>query len=134
MVVKAMDELSKNERLPSTPQNDSLSTYAPMLTKEDGRIDWNNSAAQIHRQIRALNPWPGTYTGEGDRRYKIHSAHLSQDQTDKPVGTILDKKGNIACGQGSVLTLKSIQPAGKKSMDFASALNGGYVEIGKSFP
>ena len=134
MVVEAMDTLAENEKLTSTPQDDSQSTYAPLLKKEDGAIDWTQSAEQIDRQIRSLNPWPGTYTGEGDNRFKIHKADLSKEKTDQPPGKIIDKKGNIACGNGTVLTLKTIQPAGKKAMDFASALNGNYVEIGTTFP
>ncbi|NCT41305.1 MAG: methionyl-tRNA formyltransferase [Alphaproteobacteria bacterium] len=133
MIVGAMDTLAKNGNLPSTPQDDSLSNYAPLLTKEDGKIDWSQSAQQIDRQIRALNPWPGTYTGQGQERIKIQSADINAEKSDKPAGTILDKKGNVACGQGTILTLKSIQPPGKKSMDFASALNGNYVAIGDIF-
>ena len=98
-----------------------------ILKKEDGKIDWSQTAAQIDAQIRALNPWPGTYVSD----FKIKEAVLTDQTTDKPAGTILDKKGHIACGDGTVLQLKSLQPAGKKPMDFASAHNGGYVELGQ---
>jgi len=127
MVLDALQILAKDNKIETIPQDDSQSTYAPLLTKEDGHINWSQTAAQIDRQIRALNPWPGTYI----ENFKIKSAKLTEQTTDQPAGTILDKSGNIACGQGSVLTLKSIQPAGKKPMDFQSALNGGYVTIGE---
>lgn len=128
MITDAIEQLAQNGALSSTPQDDNQTTYAPLLTKEDGHIDWNQTAQQIDRQIRALNPWPGTYTNN----FKIKDAALSNQTTDAPIGTILDKKGHIACGQGTVLQIKSLQPAGKKPMDFASALNGGYVTIGEA--
>lgn len=131
MVEKAIEKLAAEGYLRSTIQDDSQSSYAPLLTKEDGLIDWSQTAIQIDRQIRALNPWPGTYS-PGSNAFKIKEAALSDQTTDSPIGTILDKKGHIACGQGSVLQIKSLQPAGKKPMDFASALNGGYVTIGET--
>jgi len=131
MIVNAIQDLAQHGHLKSTPQNNAQSTYAPMLKKEDGLIDWNKSAAQIDRQIRALNPWPGTYTENKDKRFKITKVTLSAQSTDQPSGTLLDKKGNIACGDQTVLQIKTIQAAGKKPMDFASALNGGYIQIGQ---
>ena len=127
MIIEALDKLANQGFLNSVPQEDNQSNYAPLLKKEDGLIDWNQTAAEIDRQIRALNPWPGTYIDN----FKIKEAALTDQTTDQPAGTILDKKGHIACGEGSVLQLKSLQPAGKKPMDFASALNGGYTEIGQ---
>lgn len=127
MIVDAMNKLAEHGVLGSTPQDDSQSNYAPLLKKEDGLINWTATSQEIDRQIRALNPWPGTYIGE----LKIKQAALSDQTTDQEPGTILDKKGNIACGNGSVLKIQSLQPAGKKPMDFASALNGGYVKFGE---
>ncbi len=129
MIIKAIDQLAKHGVLKSTPQDDTLSCYAPMLKKEDGLINWNNNAPHIDRQIRALNPWPGTYIKD----FKIRNAILSETTTKKSAGTILDKAGHIACGNGTVLQIKSLQPAGKKPMDFISAINGGYVAIGQKF-
>lgn len=128
MVIDAIEQLAQNGALSSAPQDDSQTTYAPLLTKEDGLIDWSHTAQQIDRQTRALNPWPGTYTN----KFKIKDAALSDQTTDAVIGTVLDKKGHIACGQGTVLQIKSLQPAGKNPMDFASALNGGYVTIGEA--
>jgi methionyl-tRNA formyltransferase len=126
MVLDAAAALASGKTLEVTPQDDAQSTYAPLLTKEDGRIDWHKNAAEIDRQIRALNPWPGTFT----ESFKIKNAvHSSNTTTEKP-GTLLDKSGHIACGDGSVLRLLSLQPAGKKPMDVASALNGGYIAVG----
>lgn len=120
-----LEVLADIENIKPEAQDESASTYASMLTKEDGHIDWNNTAAEIDRQIRALNPWPDTFTDE----FKIKEARLSSETTGKPPGTFLDKKGHIACGGGSVLQILKLQPAGKNVMDFASALNGGYVKL-----
>ncbi len=135
MILDLMDVVRRTGKIESTPQDDALTTYAPLLTKEDGHIDWGQNAAEIDCQIRALNPWPGTYTGIKTEealhhRFKIPSAHVSDQTSDKAYGTLLDKHGHIACGDGNVLKIERIQPAGKKAMDFASALNGGYITIG----
>ncbi len=127
MMIEALATLSANYGLDATPQDDAQSTYAPLLKKSDGAIDWTKNAEEIDRQIRALNPWPGTYTSD----FKIKSTKATDQTTEVPPATILDKHGHIACGDGGVLQIISIQPSGKKAMDFVSALNGGYVESGK---
>ena len=127
MMIEALATLSANYGLDATPQDDAQSTYAPLLKKSDGAIDWTKNAEEIDRQIRALNPWPGTYTSD----FKIKSTKATDQTTEVPPATILDKHGHIACGDGGVLQITCIQPSGKKAMDFASALNGGYVESGK---
>ena len=126
LICEVLGEPATKGEIESKPQPDEGVTYAHLLKKTDGQIDWLDSAAEIDRQIRALNPWPGTYIGG----LKIKQAELTDQITDQPAGTILDKKGLIACGGGTVLKIKILQPAGKKAMDFASALNGGYVSVG----
>mgnify|MGYP000411976149 CR=1 FL=1 len=87
------------------PQDDAFATHAPMLQKTDGEIDMMASAEEIDRQIRALNPWPGTYVHGLKGRVKILKAHL----------------------EGGALVLDLVQPEGKKPMDYQSAKNGGYL-------
>ncbi len=132
LIVKAAATLAKGESLSGTAQDDAHTCYAPLLTKEDGRIDWTQDAAVIDRQIRALNPWPGTYTLRGDgTRLKILAASLAATgDSTATTGVLSDKKGTVICGNGSTLRLHSIQPEGKKPMDVASAVNGGYVAVG----
>lgn len=133
MVLDVIQRLSSQGKISSTPQPESGTTYAHMLKKEDGKIDWNNTAAQINRQIRALNPWPGTYCGEGDNRLKIIAAMPSDFPNREAPGTILDKEGHVAC-EGSVLKILKLQPPGAKPMDFSAALNGHYIKIGDRLP
>ena len=144
-----LEVLADIKNLKAEAQDDDLSTYASMLSKDDGRIDWQQQAEEIDRQVRALNPWPGAFTEWEGERVKIlkvnvilsevegspsaagdpsTSLRYAQDDDVEP-GTILDKHGHIACGDGTVLQLLKIQPAGKKPMDFVSAVNGGYVKL-----
>ncbi|MDB2683138.1 methionyl-tRNA formyltransferase, partial [Alphaproteobacteria bacterium] len=125
LVIEVVEQLARGDELKREQQDDTQTTYAPLLKKKDGLINWNQTAQEIDRQIRALNPWPGTKSGT----FKILSAALTNENTDQPTGRILDKKGHIACGDGTVLQITKIQPEGKKPMDFASSLNGGYIKI-----
>lgn len=147
LAVQTLDKLATNGQLISEKQDDSASNYAPMLKKSDGIINWNQSAQEIERQIRALNPWPGVWTQTNNgKRIKILSAIIAiagSDMEDKHMaeaahqsstdagmpqpGTVLDKKGHVQCANGSVLRLVSLQPEGKSVMDFASAINGSYI-------
>ena len=114
-------------------QNDALSTYASMLSKADGVIDWSQGAHEIDCQIRALNPWPGTHTRFNDKIFKIKKAKITQEVHDKEIGMLLNREGDVACGKGQILRILSIQPEGKAPMDMSSAINGGYLKIGDVF-
>lgn len=127
MIVPMLDHI---DAVQPVPQDDALSLYAPMLTKEDGRVDWNQDAARIDRQIRALNPWPGVWTMAGEKRVKVLAAQVTKDRTDLAPGTVLDRIGHVACGGGSTLRLEIIQPENGKRMDAAAAINGGYIQPG----
>ena len=128
MILEMLGVLSHDGVIEARAQDDALSCYAPLLQKQDGAIDWSAPALEIDRQIRALNPWPGTFIED----FKIKAAALVDAQTDAAPGTVLNKAGHVACGGGSVIAIQTVQPAGKKAMDFASALNGGYVRIGEA--
>lgn len=127
LILKVLDRLAKDGNISSTPQDDSKATYAHLLKKEDGQIIWTQDAAAIDRQIRALNPRPGTWTTSAQRRFKILAASKSKMTARQEPGTILDRLGHVACGKGTVLKIERLQPDGKQAMDFISALNGGYI-------
>lgn len=111
-------------------QDDTHSCYAPMLKKEEGRIDWALSAANIDLKIRAFTPWPGCYTfGADGKRIKIIAGELSQNTTKTMSGTILSTDGEVACGSG-VYRITQLQPENSKAMDFKSALNGKKIAVG----
>lgn len=132
MIVKCLDQIAETKTAPSaTPQDEALSNYAPMLTKQDGRVDWTQTASQINCQIRGLNPWPGVWTMTGEKRLKIIAASAETETSNAPAGTIINKSGLVACGNGTALLLTQIQPEGKKAMDVNSAINGGYITAGE---
>lgn len=132
MIVEALDRLAADGALKSVAQDDTQTCYAPLLTKDDGKIDWAQDAAVIDRQIRALNPWPGTFCDIGDARLKVSAAVLGDglEAKDQSVGMLLNRHGDVVCGAGSALRLQRVQPAGKKAMDITSAVNGGYLKVG----
>jgi methionyl-tRNA formyltransferase len=113
---------------PRVPQNKALSTYAPKLNREDGRIDWQEPAETIERKIRAYNPWPGAFTkiseqSDQPRNLKIFSAEIV-DLGGKP-GEVLpnDKRLVIAAGEAA-LSLTEVQLEGKRRMSAAEFRRG----------
>jgi len=133
LALEALNILAKNGQFNTEVQDDGASTYASMLKKSDGIIDWQQSAAQISAQVRALNPWPGVWTNANGIRVKILSVRVCKNETGElfAAGTLVDKSGLVACGLGKdLLQLELIQPEGKKPMDITAAINGGYLAIG----
>jgi len=134
MIIELLDSIAAGEEPQGIAQDDAFANYAAMLSKEDGHIDWTQSAEAIERQIRALNPWPGVWTeSEGERLKILEAEIMSDEETTMMPGEVRNKQGHIACGGGTVLKLLRVQPAGKKAMDFTSALNGGYIDVDDVF-
>lgn len=112
----------------AAPQEDSKATYAKKLSKEEGSIDWQQSAAFIERCVRAFNPWPGStfsHPEHPEQALKVWQACVVENPQQAPAGTILNasKEGiDIACGEDA-LRLIEVQPAGKKAMAVADLLN-----------
>ena len=105
------------------PQDKELATYAPKLTREDGQIEWNESAQSIERKIRAYDPWPGAFTPINGRNLKIFRASIVEIH-GKP-GEILraDRELAIAANDGA-LSLIEVQLEGKRRMNAAEFLRG----------
>jgi len=108
---------------PRIPQDNARATYAPKLKREQGQIDWSESAEAIERKIRAYNPWPGAFMKVGDQNLKIFSASIV-DLNGGP-GEILrrEKELIIAAGKGA-LSLAEVQLEGKRRMSAAEFLRG----------
>ena len=115
------------ENPPPIPQPGDGMTYAPKLTREDGRIDWTRTGAQIDRQIRAFDPWPGTFTTLDGETLKILSATLAD--MSGPPGTVLDTRLTIACGDGAIRPTR-VQLPGRQAMDTDALLRGRPVPPG----
>ncbi len=130
MVVETVDGLEDGTLQKQTQSTEGI-TRAPKLTKEDGRIDWRHSAAQIRNQIRGFNPFPGAFTTWQQQNIKIHRAQMAEGIAAP--GTVLNadlKNGLvIACGEDA-LRLQEVQPAGKAAMESKAFILGHAVEIG----
>jgi methionyl-tRNA formyltransferase len=98
-------------------------TYAPMLKKEDGRLDFTRSAEELARRVRAFNPWPGAFFEWRGGVMKVHAAHASDGRAMPGTHLIQQKMPAIATGDG-VLVLDIVQPAGKKPMPGKAFLAG----------
>jgi len=107
------------------PQDDDLSCYAPQMKKEDGRIDWQQSAQTIHNLVRGLAPWPGAYTTLQGTVLKLGRT-LPESSPDGAPGTVVAAGAEgvrIACGDG-VLLVRELQLPGKKRLAVADFLRG----------
>jgi methionyl-tRNA formyltransferase len=105
-------------------QDDSLATYAPMIKKEAGLLDFNQPAQVLERKVRAFNPWPGTFTTWKNQVLKIHRAHIVNGNPG-PAGKRIIHQGKpaIISGQG-VFVIDELQPAGKQIMEGEIFLRG----------
>jgi methionyl-tRNA formyltransferase len=124
-IVTALEKLAPG-LLPATPQPGGA-TYAPKLTREEGRLDWRKPAAELERQVRAFTPWPGAWFELEGERCKVLSAAVA-DGNGAP-GTVLDDKLTVACAS-SALSISRIQRAGKAAMDAEAFLRGNPVPRG----
>lgn len=122
--------LLKNTPPAPTLQPQEGITYARQLTKEDGKINWALSAIEIDQQIRALTPWPGTYTKLEGQFLKITKTELVLTKTLASPGTVIDTDLSIACGHNQTIRLLEVQMAGKKKMSSQEFLRGNPVKIG----
>lgn len=112
-----------SEKLTPTPQPEDGMTYAPMIKKEDGQLDFTDDVHALERRVRAFNPWPGAVMDFEGANLKIHRAHVEVQNAS--VGQRLIYRNQPAVGaQGGVLVLDEVQPAGKKPMSGKSFLAG----------
>ena len=135
-----VDVLNDFESYSPQKQDDSLATYAKKLSKEEALIDWNDSAVQIERNIRAFNPWPVAWMKIDEHNVKVWSADVislenSEHQTASP-GTIINanKDGiTITTGEGA-LRITSLQIPGKKALPAADVINArkAWFEVGRN--
>ncbi len=112
-------------------QEHEKATYCKMITKEDGRVDWTQSAQSIYNRWRAFVVWPGTYTFAGETRLNLKDVALATMPLNSETGMLVvqDKKLYVRCGTGlpaqsGVLEILRVQPEGKKTMDATSFING----------
>ena len=131
VMMKTIDKLEKGELEP-VKQDDSKATYAGLLSKDEGLVDWSKSALEIHNKIRGLYSWPGAFTRLDGKTLKLHKAVLSDEKGNNIPGCIVPVNGKlvVCCGDNKCIELKEIQLEGKKRMDSVSFLNGHKLQNG----
>ena len=148
-VIESIDILAKwdGEAAIGEPQNQSLATRAPRLKKSDGLLDWQRPAAQLFNQIRAFQPWPGSFTNWHSPKKKqpmrliVHHASVVGEVPEEVTVASVDPGQVALCdktrlflqtGDG-LLSIEAVQPAGKKNMPVADFLRGNPPAIGDRF-
>jgi len=126
LIVEALNGLQAGTITP-LPQPVEGVTYAGKLERQEGHIDWQKTAPELERLVRAFTPWPGSWFEFGGERIKILAAELA-DGTGEP-GTVLDNHLTIASGEGALRLLK-IQRAGKGPMAATDFLRGFDLPVG----
>lgn len=126
--------LSNIDGLTRTKQAAGDGTFAPLMKKEDGLIDWNMSATNIERRVRGFQPFPTSYTFHNGGRLTIWSSSVVAFDGSAAEGTIIEAGGDnliIACGDNSALVINEIQPEGKRRMSTRDFLNGARLRVGE---
>ena len=135
-LVQCLSNMPIGEPPSAVPQNDAEATHAPRLTKEIGRIHWNQSAITIHNLVRGTAIWPGAYTFFREKlRLKIVRCQPLPQELDGQPGTleIADKQKLLVATAEGTLQLMEIQPATKKSMEAHDFINGYQLQTGELF-
>ena len=115
-----------------TPQDDKAATYAGLIKKEMGNIDWSESASFVEQKIRAYTPWPGGFTHLSQKVLKIKECRAEEGSTGGAAGEVTDVTRDsftVACGSGA-LTVTRVQAEGKKEMTVHDFLLGNSLSVG----
>lgn len=125
------ETLRRLDELELRAQEEEKATFAPMLKREDGLIDWALDASQIERRVRGFQPWPNAFTSYQSRRLVIWRAEALTDyEGGAACGEIIEAHGDelrVACGDRTALRLLEVQPEGKRRMTVRDFLNGAHV-------
>lgn len=125
-------EALKNGELKPEKQNDALSNYAPIITKDICPIDFTKSALEVHNKVRGLYSWPIATTVINGKKFKIHKSKILTENFSGKSGEIVDTNNRlvIMCGDGKCVEILEIQAEGKKKMDTQSFLRGQRIKKG----
>lgn len=127
-------KLLENGTLPRIAQDHAKASLAPLLSRDDGRVDWTRSAFELDARRRGFTPWPGAWTTVNGNVLKILQARPTAAVGDDPgsppePGTLLQKHAVVACGEGTGWQLVEVQPEGKKRMPAAAWLAGARLPL-----
>ncbi|MBQ8014414.1 MAG: methionyl-tRNA formyltransferase [Treponema sp.] len=134
LLKKVLREISNSDSEILGKKQSGETSYTEFLKKEDGKIDWNESAAVIERKIRAFTPYPLCFSSFNGVRVTILRAKVGEGKSSEKAGTVLPYRKavgiEIACGDGSVLVVTELHQEKKKAMDYKSFLNGARNFVG----
>ncbi len=134
------DTLKRLEEGTLSPQkqDDSQASFAPILKKEDGKIEWEWPAEKTHNRVRGLNPWPGTYASFRGKQLKIWKTELARgiqiQETRGEPGALVHSEGRgllVETGAGGLLKLLEVQPEGHRRMSALDFVNGFRIKSGE---
>lgn len=131
LIIETIEKLLDGS-LERIKQNEAEATYIPMIKKEEGHINWDESAEIIERKTRAFYPWPGTYAMHNGSRIKVYSADITEDSSDE-TGKILSISSEgikVSCKEGSLI-ITDLQAEGKKRMPVADFIRGYKITEGE---
>ena len=119
----------------ATPQDNAQATFAPMLKKEDGRIDWSRKSADIYNRMRGFQPWPGAFTTFRGAQCSLWGKPVVCESSGDPPGSISLRNDVlfVECGSGTTLRLDSVQREGRKRITAREFANGERIAAGESF-
>jgi len=117
------------------PQDHSQATLAPILKRDDGRIDWNRTAQEIHTRMRGFAPWPGAYSVFRGQSCHLWGEPVSNEKRDAPPGTLHLEGDNLlaVCGGATVFRLLAVKLEGRKQVSAFEFANGARLKPGERF-
>ena len=131
------ETLARLNDLTPRPQRDRDATFAPILQKEDGLIDWSWTAAAIERRVRGFQPWPNAYTNFNSKGLTIWRAQaVSSSNADALAGEVIAARGDdllVSCGQQTALRLLEVQPESRKRISVRELISGLRLKVGDRF-
>jgi methionyl-tRNA formyltransferase len=133
------ETLANLDMIAPKPQDDQQATFAPILKKEDGLIDWSRRAEAIGRAVRGFQPWPTAYTNFNSRGLTLWKAQIVKDRDRGAVGQageVIVARGDdliVQCGEETVLRLLEVQPEARKRLAARDFINGMHVKVGDCF-
>ena len=119
-------------KAPRTPQNHDEFTYAPIMDKNLGHVDFSKTAREVHNLVRGVNPWPSAYTMYMDKKMKVWKTKVLNEKSSKEPGTILkvDQEGIKVATKDNVILISEIQMPNKKRMEVKEFIKGNTLEVG----
>lgn len=134
------ETLAQLDVITPRPQHDRDATFAPLLQKKDGAINWSNPAATIERCVRGFQPWPNAYTYHQSQRLIVWRAGMTEfaahDTPNAREGEVIAAHGDdlvVKCGDETALRITEVQPEAKRRMSVRDFLNGKHLKIGDRF-